>query len=286
MIPEPIFKLFGLFPVYMYGVCIAVGILACFLVFFGFTKYKKMHPAAQDFAFYVAIGAIALGFLSAKVFQAFYNFIEDGIFDFANAGVTAMGGFVGGAAAFIVLYFGVGHFLFKGERKGLHIKEFNKIILTAPICITIAHALGRIGCLMSGCCHGAYLGGEYVFGGIWMKGSGVWGYYVPTQLYESLFLFLLTGILAVLFFKRFNITHIVYLISYGAWRIIIEFFRTDDRGAVVLGLAPSQWQSIVFIVGGLALLAFYLVKRLPIRYKVGEDRIEYLPKLTEQVADL
>ncbi len=286
MIPEPIFKLFGMFPVHMYGVCIATGILACFLVLFYFTKYKKMHLDVQDFAFYVTIGAIALGFLAAKLFQAFYDFIEDGVFDFANAGITAMGGFIGGAAAFIALYFGVGHFLFQGEKKGLHIKEFNKILLTAPICITVAHAFGRIGCLMSGCCHGAYLGQEYVFGGIWMRGSGLWGYYVPTQLYEALFLFLLTGVLALLFFKRFNITHIVYLIGYGAWRIVIEFFRTDARGAVVLGLAPSQWQSFIFIIGGLALLAFYLIKKLPIRYAVGKDRVEYLPKTAEQETDV
>ncbi len=278
MIPEPIFTLFGTFSVHMYGICVAAGVLACFILFYLFTKYKRIRPSVQDFSFYVAMGAIALGFLSAKLFQAFYNFIEDGVFNFARAGVTAMGGFVGGALAFLALYFGVGRFLFKGEAEGLHKKEFNKILLTAPICVSVAHAFGRIGCLMSGCCHGAYLGQEYVFGGIWMRGSGVWGYYVPTQLYESLFLFLLTGALSFLYFKRFNITHIVYLFSYGAWRIVIEFFRTDDRGAVVLGLAPSQWQSVLFILLGLALLVFYRIRRLPLRFSPGEDRVDFLPQ--------
>jgi prolipoprotein diacylglyceryltransferase len=48
------------------------------------------------------------------------------------------------------------------------------------------------------------------------------------------------------------------------WRIIIEIFRTDDRGAFVLGLAPSQWQSIIFIAGGLVLIGFYLWRKIPL----------------------
>ena len=53
----------------------------------------------------------------------------------------------------------------------------------------------------------------------------------------------------------------LYLIAYGIWRIIIEIFRADERGAMVLGLAPSQWQSIIFIAGGIALLLVYYLKK-------------------------
>ena len=56
----------------------------------------------------------------------------------------------------------------------------------------------------------------------------------------------------------------VYLVAYGIWRIIIEVFRTDYRGAEVLGLYPSQWQSIVFIILGIAVLAFYIIKKIPL----------------------
>ena len=94
--------------------------------------------------------------------------------------------------------------------------------------------------------------------------TGVWGYYVPTQLYEALFLFVLTAVLSVLYFKRCNIIMALYLIAYGVWRMIIEIFRTDARGAFILGLAPSQWQSVIFIVGGVALIAFYLFKKIPL----------------------
>lgn len=268
MVPEALFSIFGM-EVHLYGICISVGILACFFVYYYYTKRLKMDSDVLDFSFYVIIISIALGFLAAKLFQAVYNWIEDGYFDFMSAGITAMGGFVGGAAAFILAYFVGGHFYFKRfkpKKKDIHIKEFYKIVLVAPICIVIAHAFGRIGCLMAGCCHGTYLGRDYVVGGIWMKGvKNGWGYYVPAQLYEALFLFALFGALTYLFFHRSNITMSVYLIAYGLWRIFIEFFRGDDRGAIVMGLAPSQWMSFLFIGGGIILLLIHHFKKIPYR---------------------
>lgn len=268
MLPNPIlsFTLFGKeINIYMYGVCIAVGILVCLAVFYVYTKKKNMPTKVQDFIFIVALIAIALGFLFAKLFQAVYEWIDTGTFDFYHSGITAMGGFVGGAAVFLVAYFVGGKFVFKGKDAGLHIKEFNKILLCAPCCITIAHAFGRIGCLCAGCCHGAFISHEAGHGGLYMKSDGVWGYYVPTQLYEALFLFALFAVLSYLYFNRSNITMQIYLIAYGVWRIIIEFFRTDARGAVILGLYPSQWQSIIFIAGGVAMLLVYVFKKIPLR---------------------
>ena len=273
MVPEALFEVFGN-GVTLYGICIAVGILACILVLYAYTKKKGVPADVQDYVFFIAIVAIAVGFLCAKVFQAFYNWIEDGFknFDFYSAGITVMGGLIGGAAMFLILYFSLGNLVFKGKKAGWHKKYFNDIFLIAPICITIAHAFGRIGCLMSGCCHGAYLGETYKFGGIKMYGSitnssgatrHLWGYFVPTQLYESLFLFALFAVLSVLYFKRCNIIMSIYLIAYAVWRMFIEFFRTDARGAIILGLAPSQWQSILFVLLGVGVLVFYKVKKIP-----------------------
>ncbi|MBQ6979474.1 MAG: prolipoprotein diacylglyceryl transferase [Clostridia bacterium] len=268
MLPDPIiqFTLFGKeLKIYMYGVCIAVGILVCLAVFYFYTKKKLMPDKLQDFIFIVAIIAIALGFLAAKLYQAIYEWIEKGVFDFYNSGITAMGGFIGGAAAFIITYFVGGKFVFKGNDKGLHIKEFNKVLLCAPCCITIAHAFGRLGCLCAGCCHGAFISHKAGHGGLYMRSDGMWGYYVPTQLYEALFLFVLFAVLSYLYFNRCNIIMQIYLIAYGAWRIFIEFFRTDARGAAILGLYPSQWQSVIFIAGGVIMLLIYIFKKIPLK---------------------
>ena len=284
MYQQPIFTIFGQ-GVNLYGISLAVGLLCCIIMFFVLTTKMKTPEKVQDFMFYVAIGAIALGFLAAKFYQAVYDWIETGVFDFYGAGMTVMGGLIGGVVAFLALYFGVGHFIFKDKEKGLHIKHFKDVFNVAPACITIAHAFGRIGCLFAGCCHGEYLGQNYVFGGIYMvtPDDGA-GYFVPTQLYEALFLFALTIVLVILCVKRYQITMHIYLIAYGIWRIFIEFFRADERGAFVLGLAPSQWQSILFIVAGVILFIFYIHKKW--KFVAPEELPEEQPVLEENKDDI
>jgi phosphatidylglycerol:prolipoprotein diacylglycerol transferase len=275
MHPQPLFELFGK-GVYLYGIFIGVGLLACIWVLYYYTKKKGVPTAVQDFVFVSAIVGIALGFLAAKLFQAFYDYLASGEFNFYNAGITVMGGLVGGAIAFVVTYFVGGMLVFKGKNKGLHIKHFNDIVLIAPICICIAHGFGRLGCLMGGCCHGTYLGPDYTPGGIFMRGTikvgeisiKKWGYYIPTQLYEALFLFALFAVLTLLYFKGSNILMQIYLIAYGIWRIFIEFFRADYRGGSAEAFfAPSQWMSIAFIGGGIALLVLYKLLKFPYRLK-------------------
>lgn len=267
MCSKPIFTLFGNH-VYLYGIFIAVGILACLLVFYIYTKKKNMPQKVQDFVITVALVSIAIGFLFAKLFQAVYDWIETGNFDFFGSGITVMGGLLGGAGTFLLVYFLFGKLLFKGEEKGLHVKHFNTVFLVAPICICVAHAFGRLGCLMAGCCHGKYLGVYPITGGILMDPhDGPKGYYVPTQLYEALFLFVLFAILTILYFKRCNIIMAIYLFAYGVWRFAIEFLRTDSRGGFVLGLSPSQWQSFIFVGIAIVLIVFYVIKKIPLFFK-------------------
>ena len=266
MCPNPVFHLFGN-EVYLYGIFIAVGILACLFVFYLYTKKKGMPQRLQDFVMVVALVSIAIGFLFAKLFQAVYDWIETGEFDFYG-GITVMGGLIGGALTFLLVYFVFGKIMFKGEEKGVHVKHFNTVFLVAPICICIAHAFGRMGCLMAGCCHGKYLSKNPVVGGLLMDPpDGAKGYYVPTQLYEALFLFVLFAVLTVLYFKRCNIIMHIYLYAYGVWRFAIEFLRRDSRGGFVLGLSPSQWQSFIFIGIATALLIVYIVKKIPLFFK-------------------
>ncbi len=268
MYPYPLFE-FSSRGVYLYGICIAVGLVACLITFYILSAKMGMPEKVQDYVFFILIAGLAFGFFFAMVFQGFYNYLDDWYagkkFKIVGEGFTVMGGLIGGAGGFLLFYFLVGKYYFKGKDKDLHKKHFNTLFRVAPICICVAHAFGRIGCLMAGCCHGAYLGETPVFGGIYMEGTtNGWGYYVPTQLYEALFLFALAGVLTLLYFKRFNPIMSVYLIGYAVWRFFIEILRTDARGAVLLGLQPSQWQSVLFILGGVALLVIYYWKKMPI----------------------
>lgn len=274
MFPNPLIEI-GNIRIFPYGVCIAIGLIACILAFYSLAKKKGMPEVLKDYVLIIAVIGIGSGFFFAMVFQAFYNWLDGKPFELFNGGITVMGGLIGGAGMFLLLYFLIGKFYFKGDNKLLHHKHFNNLFRIAPICIVIAHAFGRIGCLMGGCCHGQYLGQEYVFGGIWMQGTveGVrmWGYYSPAQLYEAVFLFALAVVLIYLIQKRCNIIMIIYLISYGVWRFVIEIFRTDYRGGSIFGLSPSQVTSIIFILAGLALLAVYLIKKWPIFLSEKED---------------
>ena len=88
----------------LYGVCISVGLLACILFFYYFTKKRGMPENVQDFSFFVTVIAIAVGFLFAALYQSVYEWIETGKFVFPT-GITVMGGLIGGAATFILAYF-------------------------------------------------------------------------------------------------------------------------------------------------------------------------------------
>ena len=171
---------------------------------------------------------IAIGLAGAVLFQNFYNFIKNpDEFEFSGS-MTFYGGLIVGVIAFISIYV-----LY--VRKHSNVK-FKDVAIAAPICITSAHAFGRIGCFLAGCCYGKHtdscIGVEFP----------ILGKRIPTQLIEAIFLFILTAVLFFLIFKtEFKYTLHVYMASYSIFRFIIEFFRGDEaRGGTLLGLYPSQ----------------------------------------------
>ena len=268
MFPNPILSL-GDVHVYLYGLLIAIGILACFFMLFEYSKRAGIPNEYVDFAFYNGIASIVIGFIGSAVWQGLFQYIEqikDGVPNpqfSLKSGITAIGGLATGALTFIVICI-----IFRKK----YPFALTKLVAVAPMCMLVAHGFGRLGCLMAGCCHGEYLGQEYVFGGIKMDGSKGWGYYVPTQLYEALFLLLLCALLSLLLLKKnFRFALPVYLAAYGIWRFFIEFARADDRGAFIGSLSPSQTLSLVLIV--LSVPAYFILKKF-----VKESR-EYDAKL-------
>ena len=236
----------------LYYWMILVGVLAAMVVFRVF--HEKAGLSFKVFALSLLVGVVALvtGYLSAILFQSFYSFLETGKFVW-GVGATFYGGLIGAVIVFLSLYFGVGHFLF---RDGAHIAQFNKMLSLISPCIVLAHAFGRLGCLLDGCCYGAMTDSSI---GINMWVHGEWQRRIPIQLFESLFLFALFGILLFLSVrKRFEYTASVYLIVYGVWRFFIEFARDDDRGISGIGsLSPSQFIAILMILLGIALIFLY-----------------------------
>ena len=256
MLPEPI--LFGF--VHMYGLMIAIGILGTFITLTFGGKRLGINEKFLDFTFFLGIGAIVIGFISASLFQAVYNYIEnpEAGFNFGQS-MTFMGGLIGGVVSFLIIYF-----IVRNKLSG----RIVDVISLVPCCITIAHGFGRIGCFFAGCCYGietdSFLG---------VKFPHLDHPVHPTQLYEAAFLFILFGVMLFLLLK-FNFRHnmSVYLISYGIFRFLLEFIRGDHRGELVTGISPSQFWSIPMVLLGVALvfLLNYLQKKRDIEKAEGK----------------
>ena len=252
MYPEPLFKIFGQ-GVYLYGIMMAVALVSALLVFRFYTDKTKIDTDVQNFGLLTGVFAIAGGFFVAALAQGIVSAVNGDGFSFSK-GITVMPGVIGGAVAYLAIYFGVGHFYFK--KKGMiHLTEFKKIFNMAPCAITLAHGFGRIGCLFAGCCHGRETDAWY---GIVMDGVKR----VPTQLFEAIFLFALFAVLSVLYFKDKRYTFPVYLMAYGLWRFVIEYFRDDiSRGNFmgIKGFTSSQFTSILFELAGVLILVVHIL---------------------------
>jgi len=246
----------GTFHIGIYDVCIAFAFVAALVVCDRYLTARKIPNKVINFYLLTGVAAILLGLFSAELVQSFFNYLKSGIFKLE--GMTFYGGLIGGVIVFFIIFFAVGKLLFKEKE---HLTYFKDLFEVAPCSIAIAHAIGRIGCLFAGCCYGLETGG---FPGIRMTvekaGTSYNGFFLPTQLYEAVFLAILFFIMTLTYNKKYDVNFIVYLISYGVWRFSIEFLRSDDRGYFIPGLTPAQAISILFVAVGTALLIYKIVK--------------------------
>ncbi len=213
-----------------------------------------------------AVAAIAGGYAASILTQSLYDWLETGEFRFGT-GMTFYGGLLGGIAVFVAVYFSVGKRVCAEDK--LHVKSAPLLADIAACCVCFAHATGRIGCLFAGCCHGAKTDAWY---GIYHVNLGYRA--VPTQLFESIFLYALFAVLVKLLLSGRRGAHIIYLVAYGVWRFFIEYLRADDRGASFIpGLTPSQVGAILFAAAGVVLYIMEAIalKRSTLKHAGADD---------------
>lgn len=267
MLPDPIFL-----DVHMYGVMIAVGLLAAFAVLFFYSKKLNVESDFVDFIFYVAVCAVILGFGAATLWQGFYNWLENPDAGFKlGEGFTFLGGLIGGAATFLGAYFLFRYVILRDKFK----TKLWQILPILPCAIYVAHGFGRVGCFFAGCCFGMP---NETFGVVFPPHSTAYAQVgstavLPTQLYEAAFLFIMFGITSCLVLKKhFKYNMSLYLVSYGVFRFLIEFIRADDRGQFVGSLSPSQFWSLGMIILGIGL---FLAAKLWFYKKVVNPELIY-----------
>ena len=225
-----------------YAVMIVIGVLAAFGLVAFYFKYKNFSKRDILDVLICSSFAVAFGMIFALLFQALYDLKWEWK-------LTFYGGLFGGVGGFLFTYF----VLIK-KNSTMKIEEVVKV---APCAITLAHSFGRLGCFMDGCCYGITSNTR-----LDMYFPVLERYALPIQLYESLFLLVLHVALVLLVFKKdFKYTFIVYLASYAIWRFFIEYLRADPRGGFIPFLSPSQFWSVLIILG-IVPLFFFLKKKV------------------------
>lgn len=240
-------------PLHTYGFLIAIGFLVSIAVMRRLAVRSQVNPdIVSDLAFWL----LMTGFLGARVLfiiTRFDFFLQNPLdmFKVWEGGLVFFGGLIS-ATAFGVWYV---------RKHKLSIWKMIDIIMPG---VVTGHAFGRLGCLGAGCCYGRptdaswgiKLNSDLV--DIQLRGIPLH----PTQLYESVALFILLGGLLYIFKRRKfeGQVGLTYFMIYPIIRSIVEIFRGDSiRGFVIDDiLSTSQFISIFVFLAAL----FVLLSRL------------------------
>jgi prolipoprotein diacylglyceryltransferase len=201
----------------------------------GFALYRRERRRAGDFLpspdrTSLVVAAIVGAAVGSKVLTWF----DDPVLTlqhwsdlaFLLGGKTIVGGLFGGTMAV------------EWTKARLGINRRTGDLFALPI--VVGTAIGRVGCFFAGLRDRTYGTPTTLPWGVDF-GDGIPRH--PTQIYEILFLLALAGLLVRLRSAphREGDLFRVYLISYSAWRLGIDFLKPDPRFA---GLSAIQWSCV------------------------------------------
>lgn len=252
---------------YLFDIMFVIGIILGVSVLYLKTKKWEISNKQMDKLIIILGISGIIFYLTASLFDSIFQVLKGNSWE--DGGITFLGGAISAIISFSLLFW----LLLKEKRHELK-KYLNVLVLG----IVIGHAFGRIGCFCAGCCFGKIT--DSFLGVIFPEGSAPFRHVVnhyqelghtleeakllsletkvlPTQLIEACFLFILFGILNIIKKNQFE----TYLISYGLFRFILEFFRADDRGSLFGILSPSQWLSLLIIVVGIIAVILSISKK-------------------------
>jgi phosphatidylglycerol:prolipoprotein diacylglycerol transferase len=258
--------------VYSYGVLLAAAYLLGLKLAMVRARARGLDSArVLDLGIYIIISALvgAKLMLLAVDFQHFRDSPSE-LLSLARSGGVFYGGLI--LAVIVALWY--------IRRQGLPM--WTTCDVFAPG-IALGHAVGRIGCLLAGCCYGrpTALPWGITFTDPFAAanvGTPLGVPLHPTQLYEAGAELLILGLLLATerrgrpFPGR---TFWGYLLLYGISRYIIELFRGDDRGMVFGLFSTSQFVSVMLVPLSIIMLV-WLSRRTtepePVRHKVGRRK--------------
>jgi phosphatidylglycerol:prolipoprotein diacylglycerol transferase len=251
---HPILFEIGGWPVYSYGVLLALAYLAALQLAVVRARRRGIDSSrVMDLGIYLIIAALVGAKLMLVVVDFDYFASEPReILSLVRAGGVFYGGLI--AALGVALWL---------VRK-YELPMWTTADLFAPG-IALGHVIGRFGCLLAGCCYGrpASVPWAVTFtdpAAAANVGTPLGIPLHPTQLYDAGAELAILAVLLATEQKGHPFpgrTFWLYVLLYGVSRFVIEFFRGDDRG-IILGVSTSQFVSLVAIP--LALLLLYRLR--------------------------
>lgn len=210
--------------IYSFGVMLVIGLLAA--MWLG-RKRAPRYGLTPDQFVDASFWALVPGILGARIVfilqdWGYYSTHTDKLLSLQFEGITSFGGFIFG---FLGLY--------TWARKNK--KPLLSVLDAAGAPFLLAHAIGRIGCLLNGCCYGTHCDLAW---GIHIPGQT--GLFHPAQAYDSLM-----NIAALLLLLRvekgFKLGQSfgLMLALHGTARFIYEFWRAGSVADVERGVASS-----------------------------------------------
>lgn len=254
---HPILFKIGSWPVYSYGVLLALAYLAGLQLAVVRARRAGLDGAkVMDLGIYLIIAAL----IGAKLMLIAVDFDYFRTQPAEMLSLVRAGGvFYGGLIAALL----VGLWLVRRYQ----LPMWTTADLIAPG-IALGHIVGRFGCLLAGCCYGRPTGVAWAVTfsdpvAAANVGTPLQIPLHPTQLYDAgaealiLAFLLLTERRGKPFPGR---TFWLYMLVYAISRFIIEFYRGDERG-VVFGMSTSQFVSVILVP--VSLFMFWRLKTRP-----------------------
>ncbi|NPA12949.1 MAG: prolipoprotein diacylglyceryl transferase [Aquificae bacterium] len=242
----------GDFTIHTYGVMVALGMVASYLVAIYLGKREGIPTSKIENLFIIAIVS---GVIGARVFYVVehserFNSLFD-IIAVWQGGLDWFGGLIFGIIGVLI---------------GLKIYKIPLLKAgdIAGVSIAIGHAIGRIGCTCAGCCYGKPVPENSPFKDFAITfpdhphsiaPSGIPLY--PTQPAEAIGNFLIFVVLFLLYRKKKFDGQIfaLYLILYGVERFLLEFWR-GVTPPLPIGLNWNQIVSLSMVVVGVLIYLF------------------------------
>ncbi|MCE9615178.1 MAG: prolipoprotein diacylglyceryl transferase [Lentisphaerae bacterium] len=255
---HPIFLKLGPLTIYWYGIFMALAFLAGFANWIWVARRDGRDAQfCSDLLFWVMVAGI-LGGRAAYLISNFGYYLDHPgeIVALWKGGLIYYGGFVGAIIAVL---------LFARHRR----IPFLSLLDFAFTSLPLSHALGRVGCVMYGCCFGAVAHGWP--GIVFPHGSLAWERQIqlglitanaacslpvyPVQIYEALWNLALYPIILFAYRRRHQPGAVtgLYLLLYPIGRFLLEGLRGTER-LYVGPLSVAQTISVALMAVGALLL--------------------------------